>query len=139
MRKVSELTPSADKPKPIERNQLLEQIRNKVGKKKSFLLLCKQITTETATHFPGQIQAFILLEKKQEKSFLNLHLFSPLPPLLLEVTLKHNCKHSIPSFLLLKIQHCLFSTGEVFTTGRKCFTCLKLTILMGIFDTKIYN
>ncbi|CAN6286390.1 unnamed protein product [Urochloa humidicola] len=29
MRKVSELAPSADKPKPIERNLLLEQIRNK--------------------------------------------------------------------------------------------------------------
>ena len=25
------------------------------------------------------------------------------------------------------------------STSRKCFTCLKLTILVGIFDTKIYN
>jgi hypothetical protein len=32
MRKVSELAPSTDKPKPNERNMLLEQIRNKVGR-----------------------------------------------------------------------------------------------------------
>jgi len=32
MRKVSELAPSTDKLKPNERNMLIEQIRNKVGK-----------------------------------------------------------------------------------------------------------